>query len=319
MNLCSPIMKKKMLICIGVPLALLCCSWGFFAHKHINQRAVFTLPAKLAPFYKKHIDLITEKAVDPDKRCYIDSAESPRHFIDIDDYDAGVIDSIPIHWSAAKEKYQERTLLAQGIIPWQIHFTYQKLVTAFTKKDVQAIIRYSADIGHYIGDAHVPLHTTNNYNGQYSGQIGIHAFWESRIPEMFARDYNLLVGKAVYIDSSLDTAWAIIRESHALVKDVLKIEKELSKEFPKHRQRSYITRNNTLIWSYSDAYTKAYHDRMNGMVESRMRKSIWRVGCYWLSAWVDAGQPELNLKQEAKPDNEEPKANGKIIGREEWH
>jgi hypothetical protein len=38
-------------------------------------------------------------------------------------------------------------------------------------------------LGHYIGDAHVPLHTTSNYNGQKTNQHGIHGLWESRIPE----------------------------------------------------------------------------------------------------------------------------------------
>lgn len=311
-------LTKMLVLC--VPFCLFFCSWGFFAHKQINQAAVYTLPSRLSAFYKKHITQITEKAVDPDKRCYVDSLESPRHFIDLDDYESGNIDSIPIHWSRAKEKYQERTLLAQGIVPWQIHFTYQKLVQAFIQNNVEKIIQYSADLGHYIADAHVPLHTTSNYNGQQTGQIGIHAFWESRIPEMFTSRYNLLVGKANYIESPLDTAWVIVKESNALVPDVLGIEKKLSTEFPKDKQRSYITRNNILIATYSDAYTAAYHEQMAGMVESRMRKSILRVGSFWFSAWVDAGQPKLSNKDlpKNKIENEETQSK-KIIGREEWH
>lgn len=305
---------------LGMLLIYLCCSWGFYAHKKINHAAVFTLPTSLAKFYKKHIDFITEKAVDADKRCYVDSLESPRHFIDIEDYVEGDIDSIPIHWSQAKEKFEERKLRASGIVPWQVYFTYQKLVQAFRKKDIDAIIRHSADLGHYVSDAHVPLHTTRNYNGQLTRQIGIHAFWESRLPEMFANDYNLFVGKAQYIENPLDSAWAIVRESHALVDSVLLLEKELSNTFPKHLQRSYITRNNVLISTYSDAYAQAYHQRMQGMVEERMRKSILRTGSFWFSAWVDAGQPVLNRKytQNEKKDDTDVK-NQKIIGREEWH
>jgi hypothetical protein len=33
---------------------------------------------------------------------------------------------------------------------------------------------------------------------------------------------------------------------------------------------------------------------MKGMVERRMRAAILSVGSYWYSAWVDAGQPDLN-------------------------
>ncbi|MBD1421439.1 zinc dependent phospholipase C family protein [Sphingobacterium chuzhouense] len=305
---------------LGMLLILICSSWGFYAHKKINHAAVFTLPTELAKFYKRHIDVITEKAVDADKRCYVDSLESPRHFIDVEEYEDGNMDSIPIHWSRAIEKFQERKLRASGIVPWQIYFTYQKLVKAFRESNTNAIIRHSADLGHYVSDAHVPLHTTRNYNGQLTGQIGIHAFWESRLPEMFADGYNLFVGKAEYLDSPLDSAWVIVRESNALVDSVLLLEKELSNTFPKHLQRSYITRNNILISSYSDAYASAYHERMQGMVEDRMRKSIQRTGSFWFSAWVDAGQPSLKgkLKSDQK-DEVTDVQQGKIIGREEWH
>lgn len=312
-------MRVHKLLFLALPFLALFYGWGFFAHKHINQHAVFTLPANLSVFYKKHIHLITEKAIDPDKRCYVDSLESPRHFIDVDRYSDGQIDSIPIHWSAAQEKYQERQLMARGIVPWQIHFTYQKLVKAFIGKDVQAIIRHSADLGHYIADAHVPLHTSSNYNGQFTGQLGIHAFWESRIPEMFAQRYNLVVGKATYIANSLDSAWMIVKESNALVEDVLAIEKKLSQEFPADRQRSFVNRNNILVATYSDDYTRSYHQRMNGMVEQRMRMSVRRIGSFWFSAWVDAGQPTLDLSDLTPSTEKEEKAADKIIGREEWH
>lgn len=305
---------------IGILFILLFASWGFYAHKKINHAAVFPLPAPLAVFYKKHIDIITEKSVDADKRCYVDSLESPRHFIDVEDYPGGQVDSIPIHWSQATDKFDERKLLASGIVPWQIYFTYQKLVKAFREKNTEAVIRHSADLGHYVSDAHVPLHTTRNYNGQLTGQIGIHAFWESRLPEMFADGYNLFVGKATYLHSPLDTAWTIIRESNALVDTVLLLEKELSEAFPKHLQRSYISRNNILIATYSDAYASAYHKRMQGMVEERMRKSIWRTSSFWLSAWVDAGQPVWTpSRMRSTTENPLPIDNRTIIGRPEWH
>ncbi|SFS48245.1 zinc dependent phospholipase C family protein [Sphingobacterium wenxiniae] len=313
-------MKSKIIYFLGMFIILLCCSWGFYAHKLINQSAVFTLPTQLAQFYKKHVQTITEKAVDADRRCYIDTLESPRHFIDIDDYEEESIDSIPIHWSKAVAKYEERRLRAQGIVPWQIYRSYQNLVTAFADGDVTRIVRYSADLGHYIADAHVPLHTTKNYNGQFSEQIGIHAFWESRLPEMFAGKYNLFVGKAEYIEDPLQLAWDIIKESNALVDNVLQIEKELSNSFPKHQQKSYINRKNVLVLTYSDDYAKAYHDKMEGMVEARMRKSIQRIGSYWFSAWVDAGQPKLNMKYRPLETEDIPDIqNKRIIGREEWH
>lgn len=311
---------KWLIYILSVFACIMFSSWGFYAHKLINNTAVFTLPTELSRFYKDHIKIITESAVDADKRCYVDSAESPRHYIDIDDFEDG-IDSIPIHWSKATEKYEERKLLARGIVPWQIYRTYNNLVYAFAEKNLRSIIRYSADLGHYVADAHVPLHTTRNYNGQYTQQIGIHAFWESRLPEMFSSEYNLLVGRASYIEDPLETAWQIIHDSHALVDSVLSIEKQLSRTIPEDQQKSYIERNNILTYNYSDYYASQYHQALNGMVMRRMRASIHTVGSYWFSAWVDAGQPDLkslSSKRSLELDLT-PAPQGKIIGREEWH
>ncbi|AIM36792.1 hypothetical protein KO02_08830 [Sphingobacterium sp. ML3W] len=311
---------KRLLIMISLSfIFLLCNSWGFFAHKKINEYAVYTLPSTLASFYKKNIILITEKAVDADKRCYIDSLESPRHYIDIDDYEEPTIDSIPIHWSKAKEKYQEKQLLLNGIVPWQISFSYNKLVEAFKNKNVTQIIRFSADLGHYIGDAHVPLHTTKNYNGQLSNQIGIHAFWESRLPEMFASQYSFIKGRAHFIKDPLNTAWDIVKQSNLLVDSVLIIEKKLDQSFSKYQKYGFIERNNILIRTYSDEYAKAYHLALNGMVEKRMTSAIQQVGSFWYSAWVEAGQPNLKnvekVKSKESPIDTKDKKN---MGREDW-
>lgn len=296
-------------------------SWGFYAHKKINETAVFLLPTELATFYKKNIRTITDKAIDPDKRCYIDSLEPARHYIDINEIDEN-IDSIPIHWTKAKDKYTERKLLAQGIIPWQINRTYQNLVQAFKSKDWTRIIRYSADLGHYVADAHVPLHTTSNYNGQFTNQRGIHAFWETRLPEMFAIKYNLIIGPATYVDSPLDIAWEVVKSSNKLVDSVLTIEKTLSQQFRQSEIKSYIERNNQLTLNYSDTYATAYHNALNGMVERRFQASIHTVASLWYSAWVDAGQPKLNNikgNQEEDTTIEENNSTKKSLGREEWH
>lgn len=304
-----------------ITLAIVLSSWGFNPHKKINENAVYLLPTEIAGFYKKNIQTITQKAIDPDKRCYIDTLEGPRHYIDLDKYDA--IDSIPIHWSQAKEKLSERKLLAKGIIPWQIYKTYQNLVTAFKQKNLKQIIRYSADLGHYVADAHVPLHTTSNYNGQYTNQIGIHAFWETRLPEMFSKDYNLYIGPATYLDDPLNNAWTIVKESNSLVDSVLSIEQNLSKRFKTDEIKSYIERNNQLIFTYSDPYATAYHQALAGMVEQRFRSSVYQVASYWYSAWIDAGQPKLNSISNSSNDNlndeEINYQNKSTKGREEWH
>jgi len=287
-------MKRLSFIISLFIIFLLCGSWGFFAHKKINEYAVYTLPPTLASFYKKNILLISEKAVDADKRCYIDSLEPTRHYIDIDDFDEPTIDSIPIHWSKAKEKYQEKQLLLTGIVPWQISFSYNKLVQAFKDKDIPKIIRFSADLGHYIGDAHVPLHTSSNHDGQLTDQRGIHGFWESRLPELLAeKEWDLLTGTAIYLEDPAAFIWERILESALASDSVLAIEKTLSQSFPADKRYAYEDRNGQLLRQYSSDYARTYDRLMEGMVERRMRSSIWAVACFWYTAWITAGQPAL--------------------------
>ena len=297
----------------------MCTSWGFYAHKKINETAVYLLPVDISPFYKRHIKIITDKAVDADKRCYVDTIEPPKHYIDLDEFD--IQDTIPIHWSKATELFTERKLLTRGIIPWQISKSYQQLVNAFKNKNVNLIIKYSADLGHYVADAHVPLHTTSNYNGQFSNQIGIHAFWETRLPEKFSSQYSYVIGKPRYIDDVNQEAWKFVNSSHALVDSVLRVEKELASKFKNKNIRSYILRNNVLTLNYSDEYATAYHEALNGMVERRMRESIYYVASLWYSAWVDAGQPNMHNTQVDQNTEQEniDLNNRKQIGRQEWH
>ena len=317
---------KNLLLILLLPCILLFSSWGFFAHQRINKIAIFTLPKDLIGFYKNNIIYITEHAVDPDKRRYADSLEAPRHYLDADHYGEKPFEAIPRKWNDAVAKLSEDTLNAYGIVPWQIQRTYFKLVKAFENRDSTLILKHSADLGHYIADAHVPLHTTENYNGQMTNQVGIHGFWESRLPELFAGDYDYFVGKAKYINSPLNTAWDIVQDTYSMLDSTLSIEKRLTKTFPSDRKYTFNERNNKVIREYSIDFSAAYHKELNGMVERQMRKSILNIGSFWYSAWVDAGQPnmkrlikkEISLEERKQIEAEEKKfLNGNALGRPE--
>jgi len=305
-------------------LLLLLSSWGFYAHMRINRLAVFTLPTAIGRFYKANIDFIADHATDPDKRRYADTAEAPRHYLDVELYEEH-IDSIPRKWEAAVKKYGLARLNSNGILPWQIQRSYYQLVNAFKQRDSIRILINSAYLGHYIGDAHVPLHTTENHNGQLTNQVGIHAFWESRLPELFSEKYNFMVGRAIYINDPLKNAWKIVTHTHGLLDSVLQIEKDLSRSFPSYRKYSYSRKNRQVMKQYSMEYSRDYHLRLRHMVENQMRASVHAVGSYWYSAWVDAGQPVLENIKKIKPSRAELQmdsilhkkfSTGKIIGRE---
>lgn len=308
-------MKKNLLVFVLViaSLGLSSYRWGFYAHRRINRLAVFTMPPELISFYKMHIVYLTENAINPDQRRYAVEGEAPRHYIDLDIYGDSALQVVPHNWFDAVEKYTEDTLQAYGIVPWHITLMKYQLTKAFEERDLDRILRYSADIGHYIGDCNVPLHTTENYNGQLTGQYGIHGFWESRIPELYADDYDFFVGRATYVENVQERAWEAVTAAHLAMDSVLLFEKELSSKFPESKKYSYEERGNSTVKVYSQKYSHAYSQMLDGMVERRMRASIKMVGDIWFTCWVDAGQPNvdelkaLGLDEKGKKKLEEEK------------
>lgn len=215
------------------------------------------------------------------------------------------------------------TVSQHGVLPYNLEQMLRRLTDAFRERDAKRILRHAADIGHYIADAHVPLHTSMNYNGQLTGQDGLHAFWESRLPEMFAdENYDFWVGPAGLMEDPQRYFWGIVLKSHSLVDSVTGIELALRREFPPDRQLCSELRGDALVKTQCADFARAYHVRMGGMVEGRMQGAILAVGSAWYTAWVLAGQPDLAHLGEAptQPDStdlqlQQAKSSGKQLGR----
>jgi len=282
--------------------------------------------------YKPHIDFLTEHAVDPDMRRYSIAEEGPRHYIDIDHYCKYPFDCLPGKWKDAVVKFSEDTLNKYGIVPWWVQTMLYRLTVAFKEKNQVKILKLSADIGHYIADAHVPLHTNSNHNGQYTNQQGIHGFWESRVPELLAENgplaagWDFFIGKAEYIKDPTAFIWQRVLESAAAADTVLKYEKNLTLHFPTDQKFSFENRNGVTIRQYSSSFTKAYDAKLQGMVERRMRIAIFSVASFWYTAWVNAGEPDLTRLSNTEFSADDLKEfenlsnawkNNKIKGREE--
>ena len=265
-------------------------TWGFFAHKKINQLAVFTLPPEMITFYKLNIDYLAKHATDADRRRYAVKGEAEKHYIDMDHYGSNPLGSVPPKWKDAVDKFSEDSLNAYGIVPWRIEKMLNSLTVAFKEMNVDRILYVSANLGHYIADANVPLHTTENYNGQFTNQVGIHAFWESRLPELFSDNWNFFTGRAKYIEDPNQEIWRIIKQSFAAKDSVLNFEAELGAKWSVDKKYSY--EGNKKVYTYE--YSAAYNKKLNSMVERRMRNAISTIGNFWYTAWVNGGQPDLN-------------------------
>ncbi|GIV24948.1 MAG: hypothetical protein KatS3mg026_0640 [Bacteroidia bacterium] len=270
-------------------LPLLAYGWGFWAHRRINRLAVFALPESLFAFYRAHIEYLTRQATKPDERRAAFAWEAPRHYIDLDRYPP----DLPRSWREAVALLSEDTLLVHGTLPWHLEQAFWELVEAFQARNESRILKLSAEIGHYLADAHVPLHTTANYNGQLTGQQGVHALWESYVPERFGEGYDYWVGSARLWRSVRDTIWAIVAESHSLVETVLAAEREATARVGEEKKFVYRVRGRQTVRTYSEEFLTVYHALLGGMVESRLRRAIYRLACLWYTAWHRAGRPPL--------------------------
>lgn len=269
--------------------------------------AVYLLPPELFPLYKEHLETLIAISVAPDKRKHSVKEEAARHYLDLEFYLANPkspnLKEIPRRWEDAKSLYTEDSLQKHGMLPWHIEHMQFRLIKAFKEQEVEKIIRISSELGHYIADAHVPLHTTRNYNGQLSEQTGIHGFWESRLPELFSPYYDFIFEPVRYTANITESTWSIIESSHTCVDSVLQIEAGLDAIFPSDQKYSYEDRGQISARVYSTAYSKAYHDLLDGQVERRMRAAIFCIASFWYSAWIEAGQPDIKKQARTKIKN----------------
>ena len=285
------------LVCLGFLWAL---AWGSWGHEHINRAAVFALPAEIRPFFYNHLDFITEEAGIPDLRKYTinDKAEFARHYINLESFGDQALDSLPRTMPEARKMYPDSLLQKNGILPWYMQEVMGKLTQAFRAKRKTEILFLAADLGHYIGDAHMPLHTALNHDGQLTGQRGIHALWESQLPELFGGQYNLCTGPAVYITDVTAACWDMMRSTHQLKDTLLITEQNLKASYPPDQiylkdSSGNIVKNKFNQPVHSFQYAKKYHELLHGMVERQLRRAITMTANFWYTAWVNAGRPDM--------------------------
>ena len=296
--------KHSLRLLVATSLCYL--SWGFTPHKELHAVAISGLPSPLFEFYKSHSSEIISRATDADKRKHLIDGEGAKHYIDLDTFNEELC---PISWDEACGKFTEDTLLLRGTLPWTIEHVYNSLVYEMTRcgntgdsaMSINKVIKLSADLGHYIGDAHVPLHTTSNYNGHLTDQRGIHALWETHVYELTREEWDVTQIEAVYIQHKRNWVFSIILESNSQVDEVLTQELLVRSDNKSPSTWGYRTRGRTLVLIPTEGFCQAYDKALNYMVRDKFQKSSIAISSAWYSAWVDAGMPDLNsVAQERK-------------------
>jgi hypothetical protein len=144
-----------------------------------------------------------------------------------------------------------------------------------------------------VTDAHVPLHATENYDGQLSGQVGVHARFESCLPEMYGKEHQFSHDSARIIENSLEKSFQIIFLSYAMADSVLKADAGAKEDLRDQEIYTVVQKNGKKEYHYSEAYYRKFNEHLHGLVERRIQDAISAVADFWFTAWVRAGRPEL--------------------------
>ena len=278
------------LLCVPAPAM----AWGFDPHRFIMDRAIALLPPELRPLFEKHRATVVERAIDPDTWRTAGFEEEPKnHFVDIDWEGFGKypFNELPRDYAAAVAKFGRERIEEMGTLPWrteEFHGNLRRAFEAYARRGAFGqfdIIFFSAALAHYVSDAHVPFHGVINYNGQLTGQDGIHNRFETALFERY-RDQLTFAPKPI----------APIRDARDFIFDRLLEDTQLTPAILKSDLEAIGNRE-----VYDDAYYAAFFKANKPVLERRMNEAIAAVAAMITGAWEAAGKPALPLDPPQTP------------------
>ena len=264
-------------------------AWGFEAHKFIMERAIALLPAEIRPFFVHHQTSIVEHVIDPDLwRTAGWEQEPPRHFLDLDAYGPYPFAKLPRDYGQAVAQHGEAFVIKNGLVPWRSAEIYGKLVEAFTLKAGYSrdnIKFFSSILTHYVSDAHVPLHAVLNYDGQLTGQGGVHSRFESEMFDRYRLKLRIAPKPVVALGPMRDVIFDTLLASYQLAGPVLDAD------------RAAVSG----LEYYDGEYFSRLFGKLQPVIEQRLAESITVSASAIASAWVQAGKLPLPIEQSRSP------------------
>jgi hypothetical protein len=281
-------MRKTSVVAIVVLIVLVvpqrASAWGTAAHRHIMARAIDLLPAELKPFFLEHKDEMVLRVIDPDLFRVLGWEEDPNHFVNFGAKELGEypFSGLPREFGAAIEKFGMATLRRNGLLPWRQQEEFGNLRRAFEGFARETYgpsntVLFAAVLAHYIQDAHQPLHASVNYDGQLTGNTGIHSRFETVLFERFQTRLTIRPVQPTPILNARDAAFDTLLASYKLVDPILKADEEA-------RQGKD---------TYDDEYFERLFTKVRPMLEQRLGEAMTATAGLIMGAWQQAGRPLL--------------------------
>lgn len=265
--------------------------WGFKAHQAINREAVTLLTGSLGAYFSHRIEEISAHAIDPDlwRNDRVGHPnEGEGHYLDADRYGAYPFHDIPRSLDALRAKHGPANVSRWGTAPWRIEDYYRRLVADMRAGRWDEAVMDASALGHYVSDIHVPLHTVENYDGQLTGNRGIHKRWEADMVDLFCLDQFRGKGNVRGMVHPVEEAFRIIAEAFPHHKALLRADSLGRAILPAGTREAIASREASMEGT---GYLEILYRETGTLALERMDKATLRVASFWHSAWVEAGRP----------------------------
>ncbi len=268
--------KSKLLFAAITICSTLFLGWGNVGHRIINTKTILSVTSEMT-FWGSWSDSLAVHGSDADYRRSSDPTEEPKHYIDIDNYPQFISNGfISQSFDSLVQQHGYSFVMDQGILPWAIMNTFDSLQTAFQNNQFHKAMLIAADLGHYVGDMHMPLHLTRNYNGQYTGQSGVHSRFESNMINTYNGQIVYSGDSLIYIDDISDFVFNTLYNNYEYVDSVLKAD-SLAKAFAGNTN--------------STAYYSKMWELSKGLTTKLFKDASHKLTCLIYTAWINAGSP----------------------------
>ncbi len=252
-------------------------AWGGRANRLAVRWAVDTLPPSMRAYFNAQSNFLLAHVNDPTEWMQKDRYEQMRHYIFLDKYGLFPYLDLPHSYTSAVKKYGANKIKANGVLPWQIGEYSLKLTQAMKAGNWSEAREDAAVLGYYVSDAHDPLHTTQNYDGQMTGQAGLAERFGTQLFDRYSHFFIFRPAKAVKIDDPTEYAFQMVLESHTWVDQILFADRSALDSLP----------------GYNDDYYDRFYSLIGSIVMHEISSAAHDIGSYWYTAWLNAGRPAL--------------------------
>ncbi|HTW24730.1 MAG TPA: hypothetical protein VMD78_14090 [Candidatus Baltobacteraceae bacterium] len=271
---CAGVAPVMLALLVGAPPSF---AWGENAERLIANKAVDTLPDEMLGYFGANRQFLVQHVTDPDEGNAKAPTDPRNNFIQLDHYGQFPFSSLPRSYTAAVAKYGRRAIETYGLLPWQIGLYSQKLTDALREHNWSEAKLAAALLAHYVAAAHDPFNTTINNDGRLSDQPGVNERFGDALVDRYQLFFFVKPNEAAFIRDPTDEAFEMALSAHAWLENVLLADRiaheGLSRYGDEYYDRFYAQAGAVLIRQVSDASTD--------------------VGSYWMTAWLNAGRPQL--------------------------